>query len=65
MEFIGRLIMKTFKIEVQETLSRIIEVEAQTEEEAYLIIKKMYSNEEIVLDSSDYIDTEIKEYEDE
>lgn len=65
MEFIGRLIMKTFKYEIQETLSRIIEVEAQTEDEAYLIIKEMYSNEEIVLDSSDYIDTEIKEFEDE
>ncbi|MBU0473312.1 MAG: DpnD/PcfM family protein [Bacteroidetes bacterium] len=57
--------MKTFKYEIQETLSRIIEVEAQTEDEAYLIIKEMYSNEEIVLDSSDYIDTEIKEFEDE
>ena len=52
--------MKIFEFEIQEILSRSIEVEAQTEDEAYLKIKEMYQNEEIVLESSDYIDIEIK-----
>ncbi len=50
--------MKTFEIEIKETLSRIIEVKAETENEAFLIVKQMYQDEEIVLDSSDYVDTE-------
>ena len=50
--------MKTFEIEIKETLSRIIEVKAKTENEAFAIVKQMYNDEEIVLDSSDYVDTE-------
>ena len=50
--------MKTFEIEIKETLSRIIEVKAETENEAFTKVKQMYKDEEIVLDSSDYVDTE-------
>ena len=57
--------MKTFEFEVKELLSRIIEVEAETENEAYLKVKGMYENEEIVLDSSDQVDTEINKFENE
>ena len=57
--------MKTFEFEVKELLSRIIEVEAETENDAYLKVKEMYKNEEIVLDSSDYLDTEINKFENE
>jgi len=57
--------MKTFEFEVKESLSRIIEVEAETENDAYLKVKEMYKNEEIVLDSSDYLDTEINKFENE
>jgi len=57
--------MKTFEFEVKELLSRIIEVEAETENDAYLKVKEMYKNEEIVLDSSDYVDTEINKFENE
>ena len=50
--------MKTFEIEIKETLSRIIEVKAETENEAFTIVKQMYRDEDVVLDSSDYVDTE-------
>ena len=57
--------MKTFEFEIQELLSRIIEVEAKNEDEAYRKVKEMYKNEEIVLDSSDFVKTEIKKFENE
>ena len=57
--------MKTFKFEIQEFLSKIIEVEAETEDKAFLKVKKMYRKEEIVLDSSDYVETEIEKFENE
>lgn len=56
--------MEKFTIEIKETLSRRIEMEAHTMEEAYSIVREMYRNEEIVLDAGDYQDTdfiEIKE----
>lgn len=52
--------METFKIEVQEFLSRIIYVKANTKDEAISKVHQMYRNEEIVLDSSDYVTTEIE-----
>lgn len=54
--------METFKIEIQEFLSRIIEVEAENIDEAVSKAKEMYQNEEIVLDNEDYVTTEIEEY---
>lgn len=54
--------METFKIEIQEFLSRIIEVEAESSDEAISKVREMYRNEEIVLDSNDYVTTEIEEY---
>jgi hypothetical protein len=50
--------MKTFKIEVKETLSRIIEIEANSMDEAFSKIQDLYKKEEIVLDSDDYVETE-------
>jgi hypothetical protein len=57
--------MATFKIEIQEFLSRIIEVEAETKDEAISKVRQLYRNEEIVLDSDDYVSTEIEVYENE
>ncbi|MCO6495117.1 MAG: DpnD/PcfM family protein [Bacteroidetes bacterium] len=54
--------METFKIEIQEFLSRIVEIEAENANEAVLKVRRLYRNEEIVLDSDDYITTEIDEY---
>jgi hypothetical protein len=45
--------MQTFKIEIQEFLSRIIEVEAETKDKAISKVRELYRNEEIVLDSDD------------
>ncbi len=51
--------MKTFEFEIQEFLSRNIEIEAKNEEEAFFKVKEMYKKEQIILDSSDYVDTKI------
>jgi len=50
--------METFKFEVKETLSRIIEVEAKSADEAFSKIQDLYNKEEIVLDADDYVETE-------
>ena len=57
--------MKTFEFEIKEFLSRIIEVEANNEDEAYMKVKEMYEKEVIVLDSSDFVETEINKFENE
>lgn len=50
--------METFKIEVKETLSRIIEIQAESKEDALLMIEELYKKQEIVLDADDYVVTE-------
>jgi hypothetical protein len=50
--------MEIFKIEVKEILSRIIEIEANSEIEAFSKIHDLYTKEEIVLDADDYVETE-------
>ena len=45
--------MKTFEVEITETLQRVIKVMANSEKEALDIVVEKYSNEEIVLDASD------------
>ena len=51
--------MTKYRIEVREVLSRIVETEAENEDEAVEMVRQMYRNYEIVLDASDYIETEI------
>lgn len=55
--------MKEYAVEVIETLSLIEYVEADSEDEAIDLVRDMYFNEEIVLDSSDYINTDFYIYE--
>lgn len=55
--------MKTFKIDVKETLSRIIDIEASSPEEAISIAQKMYETTEIVLDYNDFVDCNISDLE--
>ena len=55
--------MSKYKIEIKETLSKIIEIEASSSQEAIDKVKEMYRAEVIVLDSDDYVSTEIDEYE--
>jgi len=56
--------METFKIEVKETLSRIFEIEANSNEEALLKIEDLYKKQEIVLDADDFVETEFLKIED-
>ena len=51
--------MKKYRIEVTEVLSRIVETDADNEEDAVEMVRQMYRNCELVLDSSDYVETEI------
>ena len=53
------LCMTKYRIEVTEVLSRIVEAEAENEDDAVEMVRQMYRNCDIVLDASDYIETEI------
>ncbi len=57
--------MKEFKVEITETLSKIITIKANTLEEALESVTKMYEQEKIILDSDNFIEKEIKLVEDE
>lgn len=51
--------MKTFNFEITEILQKTIQINADNASEAYRIIKDMYDNEEVVLYTEDYLETEI------
>ncbi len=51
--------MTKYRIEVREVLSRIVETEAENEDDAVEMVRQMYRNCEIVLDASDYQETDI------
>jgi len=55
--------MKKYKIEVEEILQRVIEVEAESFEEALEIIEKKYKKEKIVLDWEDFVDVSFRKFE--
>ena len=46
--------MKTHKVLVEEVLSRVVEVEAETLGDAKMLVHEQYSNQDIVLDDGDY-----------
>lgn len=50
-------VLQTFQIEIVETLSNIVEVVAEDEQDALLKAQKMYRNEQVVLYPDDFIDT--------
>jgi DpnD/PcfM-like protein len=50
--------MKKFIIQVEEQLSRSIEIEATSELEAISKVKKLYFKEEILLDENDFVTVE-------
>ena len=52
--------MKTFNIEITETLQKQIEVSAKDQDDAIDQIRKMYSDGEIVIDSEDFMDFDIE-----
>lgn len=52
--------MKTFIIEITETLQRQIKVEADSDEDAISKIRNQYQKEDIILDESDYVNTQFE-----
>lgn len=54
--------MAKYNVEVVETLSRVVEIEANSYEEAESIAEEMYDNSEIILDWEDKEDTDYKPY---
>jgi len=52
--------MNEHKIKVTETSSRIITVDAESENDAIEVAQTMYTSEKIVLDASDYDDVEFE-----
>lgn len=48
---------RVFQIEIVETLSNLVEVSAENEQDALLKAQAMYRNEEVVLYPDDFIDT--------
>ena len=53
--------MESFKIKIEETLCKVIEIEAENIESALTEVKEMYKNEEIVLDYNDFLDYKIQQ----
>lgn len=51
--------MNKYSVEITETLQRTVEVEAENATEAYQKVNEMYCDENIVLDSNDFIDFDI------
>jgi len=47
-----------YYIKITETLSRTVPIKADDEHEAIRIAKELYKNEQIVLNSNDYVTTE-------
>ena len=54
---IDKKVERIFQIEIIETLSNIVEVLAENEQEALLKAQELYRNEDIVLYPDDLIDT--------
>ncbi len=60
---IDKKLKRVFQIEIVETLSNIVEVNAENEQEALLKAQDMYRNEEVVLYPDDFIDTKFNIFE--
>jgi len=56
--------MKTFEIEITETLQRVERVEAENSTDAVNKAIASYKNEEIVLTADDYVTTDISLFSD-
>tara|TARA_B110000881_G_C18101843_1_gene283226 strand:- start:76 stop:279 length:204 start_codon:yes stop_codon:yes gene_type:complete len=50
--------MQKFQIEIVETLSNIVEIAAENEQDALLKAQEMYKNEQVVLYPDDFVDTQ-------
>lgn len=57
--------IKKYKIEIEEVLQKIVEIEANSLDEALDIVQNKYYNQEYILDYDDYKGVDFKEYKDE
>lgn len=55
---------RIYKIEIEELLQRVVEIEAENIEQAIEITKEKYKKEEYVLDENDFEGVEFSEYKD-
>ena len=55
---------KVYKIEIEETLQKVVEIQASSLDEAISIAQERYSNEEYILNEDDYKGSEFREYKD-
>jgi hypothetical protein len=53
-----------YQVKITEYLSKIIEVEADDEVDARLLVEEMYCGQEIILDPEDFDDVEFEIYND-
>lgn len=54
--------METFKVEIKEFLSRIVDIEANSIDEALDKVNQSYLNQEIILDYNDFISNQIEAF---
>lgn len=57
--------MKTYKVEIEEILQNVYDIEANSLEEAINIAEERYRNEEYILEAEDLKKTNFREYQDE
>ena len=50
--------METFKIEIQELLARVVDIEADNKNEAISKVNELYKKAEIVLDYNDFVEVD-------
>lgn len=55
---------RIYRIEIEELLQRVVEIEAENVNEAISKTKEKYRNEEYVLNENDFKGVEFSEYED-
>ena len=54
--------MKTYQIAIREALERVVEVQAESLDDAINQVWDDYGNEKIVLGADDHIDTEVYQF---
>lgn len=57
--------MKTYKVEIEEILQNVYDIEANSLEEAINIAEERYRKEEYILEAEDLKKTNFREYQDE
>lgn len=56
---------KTYQIEIEEILQKVVRIKANTLDEAITIARERYRNEEYILNEDDFKGVEFSEYRDE